>query len=111
MKLQGESFRLSDDPEGQLLLALVLVAGSRPGVTASDLWQRLRPGRRRLHASIEYEWESSYFVSLVLGRLRRRGLVRGGRPGVGEEPVWRATQQGQDWLCGRLLPERDRPAA
>jgi hypothetical protein len=111
MNMRRERFRLSDDPDGQVLLALVLVLGRRPGVSASAVWDALRAGRKPLHPSIDYEWESSYFVSRVLARLRERGLVSGAPRGRGAEPVWRATQRGYDWLCGRLLPGAEGRAA
>ena len=99
MKIARELFRLSDDHDGQLVLALVLVLGSRPGVTAEELWESLED----LHPSIDSEWDRPYLVSRALGRLRRRGLVRGGPLDCGEQSVWRPTPKGLEWLSERLL--------
>jgi len=103
VKIARELFRLPDDHDGQLVLALVLVLGSRPGVTADELWESLED----LHPSIDAEWDSPHLVSRALGRLRRRGLVRGGPLDYGEQSVWRPTPKGLEWLSGRLLFQPD----
>jgi hypothetical protein len=106
VKIARELFRLSHDHDGQLVLALVLLLGSRPGMTAQEVWESLG-APATLHPSIDHEWDSPQPVSRALGRLQRRGLVRGGPLDYGEQSVWRVTPKGLEWLGERLLFQPD----
>ena len=65
------------DADEQLLLALAVAAeDATDSVTAADLYDLLE-APADVHPSLSAEWASPRAVALALGRLRKRGLVKG----------------------------------
>ena len=107
MNVHRELFRLSDDPDGQLLLALVLCLGTRTAIHWDTLWDYLDARRRDgdLHASIDHDWATEDQLWRALGRLSRRLLIRK-TPGYdGSRTTYSVRPKGYEYLASRLLLE------